>query len=410
MHQARLEIRNEELANARNEIAAGLDRYANLFEFSPCGHFDLDPGGTILLVNLAGARLLGGARPHLVGRRLQEFVAGGDRPTLERFLAQVFAHEDKQACELVLDTGAAPTVTVRIEATRSPDGRECLAILIDLSARLRSEAALRESEALFRLELTASREQLRGLVARLHRTREEERIRIAREVHDELGQQLTGLKMDLRWLERKLSEPGAPPVFAPLLERAMEATELANAAIASVQRIAAELRPGTLDHLGLEAALAETARRFQKNTGIICTLTNPGRSLALHSDIRTELYHVCQEALTNVSRHAQATQVEIGLRAEGGAVELEIRDNGVGMPEALMRAPGSLGLIGMRERAVLCGGTIAFARNQPRGTRVTVRVPIASELSLQGNPGGTVDLTRPPSAGSRSDNRQPVRR
>ncbi|MBI3415844.1 MAG: PAS domain S-box protein [Verrucomicrobia bacterium] len=227
-------------------------------------------------------------------------------------------------------------------------------------------------------KLARSHEQLRALLTRLRRTREEERTRVSREIHDELGQLLTGLKMDVRWLERKLSEPGLPLAFNPLLDRAVEASELADLIITTVQKIAAELRPGTLEKLGLEAALTHEAIRFQERFGVRCTVTGAGSWPVLPPEVANEMFYICQEALTNVVRHARATHVEIHLRTEDDTALLEVRDDGVGLAEAELNSPRSLGLIGMSERAVQCGGVIAFSRNEPRGTRVVVRIAVTS--------------------------------
>ena len=226
-------------------------------------------------------------------------------------------------------------------------------------------------------ELLASRGQLRALLTRLQRAREEERVRVSREIHDELGQLLTGLKMDVRWLERKLSQPDLPPALNPLLDRAVAASALADATIATVQKIAAELRPGALDQLGLAAALTHEARRFQERSGVPCAVTVAESWPVLPPETASELFYICQEALTNVARHAHAKGIEITLRTEGNDALLEVVDDGVGLPDADLNAPRSLGLTGMRERAGQCGGTISFTRNEPQGTRVAVRLPRA---------------------------------
>ncbi len=224
-------------------------------------------------------------------------------------------------------------------------------------------------------KLRDSREQLRALLARLQRAREEERIRVSREIHDELGQLLTGLKMDVRWLERKLSLPGLPLTLHPLLDRAVAASEMADATIATVQKIASELRPGALDQLGLAAALSHETRRFQERSGVRCSVVVAESWPVLPRETANDFFYICQEALTNVARHAHATHVEIRLMADDAIAVLEVRDDGVGLVEAELNAPRSLGLTGMRERAGQCGGTISFERTKPQGTRVTVRVP-----------------------------------
>ena len=235
----------------------------------------------------------------------------------------------------------------------------------DITARKRAEENLRTSE-----------EQLRALLERFHTAQEEERTRVAREIHDELGQLLTGLKMDVRWIERKLSEPGIPAAFNPLLERIVAASELTDATIAAVQKIAAELRPGALDKLGLAAALTQRARRFQERTSIACTVRVAEDDLPLRPKIADELFYICQEALTNVARHSNATSVEITLKTDARTALLEVCDDGIGIPTSALAAPDSLGLLGMRERALQCGGTIMIQRREPHGTRVHVTVPL----------------------------------
>lgn len=275
-----------------------------------------------------------------------------------------FSEQDER-----LLTTLANQVAIAIENTRFFEKLER-----ELVERKRAEEALK-----------TSRGQLRALVARLQRTREEERIRVSREIHDELGQLLTSLKMDTRWLERKLSEPGVPPAFNPLLDRAVEASELANTAIATVQKIASQLRPTTLEKLGLGPALDDEARRFQERSGVQCRVVAQETLPMLSPEVGNQLFYICREALTNVARHAQSTSVEIYLRTDVAAIVLEVHDNGVGMSEAALNSPHSLGLTGMRERAVQCGGTASFTANDPQGTRVTVRVPRPTVLSAGGD-------------------------
>ncbi len=224
-------------------------------------------------------------------------------------------------------------------------------------------------------KLADSRDQLRALLARLQRAREDERVRVSREIHDELGQLLTSLKMDVRWLEGKLSDSDLPPSLNSLLDRAVSASELADATIATVQKIAAELRPGALDHLGLAAALAQEARRFEERSGISCTFSEDGTWGALPVEVEGELYYIVQEALTNVARHSNADRVDVFLRSEGNKAVVEVRDDGVGISKDALDESASLGLLGMEERAAQCGGEIRITRNEPHGTRVVVKIP-----------------------------------
>lgn len=236
--------------------------------------------------------------------------------------------------------------------------------MTDISERHRAEERLRGSE-----------KQLRALTARLESLREEERTRISREIHDELGQMLTGLKMDLRWIEKRLGAAAGGETLNPILDRLVSASDLTDATIATVQKIAAELRPGVLDNIGLATALQYEASQFQKRTGIACSVRLPDTSNLPRTDADTPLFRIFQETLTNVARHAQATSVDVELKVGSDEFVLEVRDNGKGITTEDLANPKSLGLLGMRERASLLGGQISFKASTERGTVVTVRVP-----------------------------------
>jgi PAS domain S-box-containing protein len=245
---------------------------------------------------------------------------------------------------------------------------------------LRTRAALAQE----RQDLSESRRQLRALATRLEEVREEEKTRIARDLHDELGQLLTGLTMDLRWVERRLGDlPSAEPVNA-LLDRVVGATELADQTAAAVQRIAAELRPGALDRLGLVPALRQEARVFQSRTGIACEARLDEGMAEPSPEVATTLYRICQEAMTNVSRHAGASRVVVTLSCEPSVVVLTVEDDGRGL-EATEPAPGSLGLLGMEERASRLGGSVRFSRAGAGGTQVTAWVPVVARPQTHGS-------------------------
>jgi two-component system sensor histidine kinase UhpB len=239
----------------------------------------------------------------------------------------------------------------------------------DISERRMAEKALENS-----------RRQLRALAARLQSGREEERAAVAREIHDDLGQMLTALKINLDWLEREIGSRANDASLNPLLERVLESAEITEAASSSVQRIAADLRPAILDNLGLAEALSEETRKFQERSGIACELQLPPEPLTLSPPTSIAVFRVFQEALTNVARHARATQVHISLEARGEDVFLQVDDNGKGIPRDVLGDPHSLGLLGMAERASALGGSAAVAPLTPQGTRVTLQLP------RQGNP------------------------
>jgi signal transduction histidine kinase len=211
-------------------------------------------------------------------------------------------------------------------------------------------------------------DRLRALTERVEAIREDERTQIAREVHDELGQALTALKMDIAWVMRRSTASGA------IADKLAEMVRSADAIIAAVRRISAALRPGILDDLGLAAAIEWQVDEFTKRTGIACELRSTLGDLVLERELATAVFRIFQEALTNIARHAQATAVRVALELERGRLELRIEDDGVGVPESA--GTRSLGLLGMRERARRLGGECEIRRREPRGTVVRVSVPL----------------------------------
>ncbi|PWB48617.1 MAG: histidine kinase [Candidatus Methylomirabilota bacterium] len=230
----------------------------------------------------------------------------------------------------------------------------------DVTQRIQAEEQLRDS-----------REQLRALAAYLESVREEERTRISRQIHDELGQMLTALKIDLSWMAAKLSADQAA-----LLERMQVMGRLVDTAIRSTQRISTELRPSILDHLGLVAAVEWQAREFQTRTGIGCRVSADLAEFEPDPEVSTTLFRILQETLTNIIRHAHATVADISLGLDQDRLVLAVVDNGRGITEPEIADRRSLGLLGMRERALLLGGEVAITGRPGGGTAVRVTIPL----------------------------------
>jgi signal transduction histidine kinase len=249
------------------------------------------------------------------------------------------------------------TFAVYHSTVRAPDGE--LRALIERAVHV---AAI----AIDRRQLD---DQLRALSERIEAAREEERTNIAREIHDELGQALTALKLDLAWVGRRVTSDAA---LAPKLEAMGRA---ADEILAEVRRISAQLRPGLLDDLGLRATIEWQAEEFAHRTGTKCTVRADIGDLQLDRGLATAVFRIFQEALTNIARHASATEVEVGLRLERGHLRLDVADDGVGVPEIAPRN-ATLGLLGMRERARRFGGDCQVRRRAPRGTLVSLSVPL----------------------------------
>ena len=235
-------------------------------------------------------------------------------------------------------------------------------ILRDVTARVRAEEALRKS-----------RDEIQSLALAASTAREQEKSRIARELHDELGQALTALKIDVGWLREHLGEP---PLEVALKIDAMQS--LLDGTVAAARRISADLRPLMLDDLGLTAAAEWLVHNFTHRTGIACELEVGRGELDLPDPYATTVFRVLQECLTNVAKHADAGKVNVRLARSADEVFLTVQDDGLGFsPDAPLK-PGSFGLIGLRERTYLVGGEVAIESAPERGTKVALRVPLAA--------------------------------
>jgi len=220
--------------------------------------------------------------------------------------------------------------------------------------------------------LQASREQLRALASRLQKVREEERTEMAREIHDELGQALTGLKLDISWMKNRL------PHDHEVMAQCASIIERIDQTINVVRRIATTLRPSVLDQIGLAAALEWQGQEFRARTGIEVVVEQACNGVPIPDDLGSSAFRIVQESLTNVARHAKATHVTIRLAQTSTLMTLEVSDNGVGCMSGCLEGTKSLGLVGMRERALACGGELSVIGRPGHGTIVLMRVPVGA--------------------------------
>ena len=239
----------------------------------------------------------------------------------------------------------------------------------EMAIALEQRQAERE---LAEMELKRSQELFRNLSTHLQVVREEERTRIARKIHDDMGQALTALKIDLTWLNKKLTDD------QPLIrEKLQSMVTLINETIETVHNLSEDLRPGILDDFGLSAAIEWQAEEFQKRTGIECRINLASDESNLSKEKSTNLFRIVQESLTNVIRHANATKVEINLSEKDGRLLLEVADNGKGITKAAVTNPKSFGLIGIKERVHSLGGEVDISGTPNAGTRLKVKMPIS---------------------------------
>jgi signal transduction histidine kinase len=233
-------------------------------------------------------------------------------------------------------------------------------LIREVSERRQAEQRLRESE-----------EQLRALASHVITVREQERAHIAREIHDELGQVLTALKIDIAWLSKRLEA-------STLLAKTQSMCQTVDDTIRTVRKISSGLRPEVLDDMGLVAAIAWQTTQFQKRAGVRCKSSLPSETVTFDKDLSTTMFRIYQELLTNVARHAQATRLDVELRTVDDRLVLKVSDNGVGIVPGDANGKTSLGLLGMRERALRLGGSVDISSARGSGTQVAVSIPMGN--------------------------------
>ena len=339
------------------------EQYRTTFENTGTAMVMVEEDMTIVLANSQFAELSGHSREEIEGKmKWTELVAPED---LERMVG--YHHERRKEesraltqyeFHLIDRDGSSRDILLNVSLI--PGTRKSVGSLLDITERKRSEQ-----------ELDDSRQQMRALSLRVLSAQEEERTRISREIHDELGQTLTALAFDVAEII-----DGLPKEEADALSRAIRMSERIEEATVAVQRISSELRPGILDDLGLEAAIEWYLVDFQQRTGIKCELSIEPEDFTLDAGRSTVIFRVFQEALTNVARHADAARVQVDLQKRAGNLLLEVTDHGRGITAEQVSSSKSLGLIGMRERARLWNGSVTIKGTEGKGTTVLVEIPL----------------------------------
>ena len=352
-----------EAKRAEKALRASGERYRLLFERNLSGVCRATLDGRILDCNESFARIFGymSREEVLSAGTLVLYGTSSDR---KKFLARLREHDTLNSFELCLKRKDGRPVWVLGNVSLVEDDEGQLTVIegiwMDITERKLSEE-----------ELKSSRELLRALSAELQVIREEERTRIAREIHDQLGQALTRLKIDLSLMADDLPADGQH-----LLPKTAWMSKLLDETIQSVRRICSQLRPAALDHLGLTVAIEEELSGWRHLTGIEYDFVSCPQDFTLDPERSTAVFRILQEALTNVARHTNATRVDIRLSDKAGYVVLTIRDNGSGIPEDRVYNPKSLGLIGMRERALQWGGKLDIGRGNVSGTVIELLIPV----------------------------------
>ncbi len=350
-------MRNVEARHAEAEAAR--KQYETILERISDGFVALDRTWRFTYLNSAAARTMGRGVQDLIGKHIWSEFPEGHAEKFQRAYEQSFEEQRPLQIREFYEPWS------RWFENRIYPSSEGVSIFVsDITEQVEAQQ-----------ELRATAEQLRALAARLDAIREEERRVIAREIHDQIGQALTSLKLDVGWLRSQLDGGGGAAVD----ERARAMEALVDQTIETTRRVSAMLRPAILDDLGLAAAIRWQVREFQQRAGVDCALDLPADGPAVAPAIGLSLFRIVQEALTNIARHAQARHVRIGLAIDSESTVLTVSDDGRGVTAEELERPTSLGIVGIRERTLAVGGKVTITGSAEQGTTLTVRVPTVIE-------------------------------
>jgi PAS domain S-box-containing protein len=330
----------------------------NIFARITDGFMALDNQSRVTYINKKTASVIGLPEQEVLGKRIDELYS-----------AEIWDHTLSDACREAI-TRQEPCATeiyskVKdrwLEIDLYPSSSGISLFFRDISEKKKNEEQLRQSH-----------EQLRQLASHLQNIREEEQKRIAREVHDELGQQITGLKMDVSWIQKRLS---GQEESAALDGRLTQMTNLLDEAALTVRKISSELRPAILDDFGLITALEWQSEEFEKRFSIPVLFSAGTDYIEIPSPLATGLFRTYQESLTNIARHANAKQVLSSLQVADGEIILTVSDNGKGFDTRTNGQRKTLGLLGMKERVLMMDGNLEIRSEPGRGTTITIKVPL----------------------------------
>lgn len=369
--QIEVAINNAQIAEALRHSEERLNAF---FNAAPIGLAILDSHLRFIKINETLAHINGLTVKDHLGKTVREIIPGL-APALEPIYQKVLkTGKSIFNKEISGETLSRPGYLRHWVATYFPTtgwagtSRRVGVIVVEITERKKMEE-----------QLINSREQLRALSTRLQSVREEERTKIAREIHDELGQALAGLKLSLSWMDRKLNEIDNSKPSRLVLEEIESMSNLLDNTIQTVRRISTELRPRVLDELGLVDAIEWQTQEFEARTKIKCKLSTNRTKISLDQGKNTAIFRIFQETLTNIARHAEASRIYIKLKKKSGYLVLEVKDNGKGISKNSISKCDSLGLLGMRERALLFGGNVKINGNKGKGTTVTLQIPIESK-------------------------------
>jgi len=392
-------MQNEELAIAKKQAVDNAEsKYAQLYDFAPTGYFTLNRSGQIIMLNLSGAILLGEERSLLLNNVFSFYISNETRLIFKFFLTKVFKSNRKETCEVILLIKGNAPIHVHLSAIISENGNHCLLSAVDITEQKHAEEVLSLSEKRLQKEVKdrtqelidlnlsiiselikrkSSQKQLKKslhdyklLYAYLQKVREEERLNIARIIHDDLAQLLSAMKIELiSWKEKPDKHDSQRDTIGSMLL-------LVEQCMNAVTSIILELRPILPGNMGLIPALKNLFTEFQNRTGITCDIRIEEQSFSMENESAHAIYRVVQEGLTNIRNHSQASYVTVKISGTPSSFSLTMKDNGIGVSQEKLDDHRSFGIIGMHERIVGMKGKITIKGIHGKGTTVHLKVPV----------------------------------
>lgn len=393
-----LEKQNAVLLQAIVENEKNLRKYCDMFDYAPVGGVVVGRDGILRAVNYLGAHILGKERDGMVGKRLLEFIPVSARQRFNDFTDSIFRDGRKFHCDMELKGRETPIV-IRFEGVCDQVRDECRIAMINLpdrrtpdkrgsaesgdqsqSMELRRSKRIRLPDPVHHRRWDEPTDDSTGLQRKLSNhlmsAREEERTAIAREIHEELGQMLAALQLNLALITQKYID------HSTLVARAKVMEQLIASSITTVQRISSDLRPVMIDILGLADAMEWQAKEFQKKSGIICKTTIHIEEQAIARDVSTAVYRIFQEAMSNVFAHSGASAVQVVLKKRGTWLNLAVYGNGGVIAASGKEDIPFLGIVGLRERVEAFGGRLRISDMLKQGILLFARIPLAAKEDM----------------------------
>jgi len=343
------------------ELRISEEKYRDLYDNAPDMYHSVDKNGIIIECNETEAKMLGYKKEEIIGKPITYFMTEESKKAQAEFFPNIEKYSFIQVeRDFIRKDGSVFTASLNVYVEVDEKGNfvKTKTIGRDITYRKQIEEELRKS-----------REALRKLSVYLQNIRENERKEIAKEIHDELGQSLTALKLSLSWIKKRVEEEFLNKKFD-------ETLTIVNALIKQVQNISNRLRPSLIDYLTLEDAIMWQVKEFERNTSIVCNVDIAEHGIKLSKNVSLTLFRIFQETLTNIARHANATEVDIKMFRSEASILLIIKDNGIGISDEKIKSPESFGLMAMRERAYSINATLDIHRSYEGGTEIIISVPV----------------------------------